>query len=75
MNAAALRARAKRYRQLVDGMIRELQLARGRKLGLNRQEVLEYSLVLVEAVEVIGSAERLIQSAAHRIDAEANNGG
>ncbi len=75
MSAAALRARAKRYRELVDGMIRESQLARGRKLGLTRQEILEYSLVLVQADEVLGDAERLMRRAAERIDADANKGG
>jgi hypothetical protein len=75
MSAATLRARATRYRELVDAMIRESQLARGRELGLTRQEILEYSLVLVQAVEVLGDARRLMQRAADRIDAETNRGG
>jgi hypothetical protein len=75
MSTARLRARAKRYRELVDGMIRESQLARGRKLGLTRQEMLEYTLVLVQAVEFLGDAGRIMQHTADRIDAEAKKGG
>jgi hypothetical protein len=55
MNAAALRKRAKRFQELVDGMIRESELARDRKLGLTRQEILEYSLLLVAAVLALGA--------------------
>jgi hypothetical protein len=47
MSAAALQKRAKRFKELVDGMIQESKLARGRKLGLSRQEILEYTLLLV----------------------------
>ncbi len=75
MSATTLRARAKRYRELVDGMIRESRLARASQLGLTRQEILEYSLVLVQAVEVLGDGARLMRLAADRIDAEANKGG
>jgi hypothetical protein len=41
MNAAAMRARAKRSRHLVDAIIRESLLASGRAIGLTRQEILE----------------------------------
>jgi hypothetical protein len=69
MDAAALQKRAKRFRELVDGMIRESALARGRKLGLTRQEILEYSLLLVEAVSTLGDAGRLMEKAAARVQA------
>jgi hypothetical protein len=72
MDAAALQKRAKRFRELVDGMIRESALARGRKLGLTRQEILEYSLLLVEAVSTLGDASRLMEKAAARVQAAAS---
>jgi hypothetical protein len=67
-----LRKRAKRFQELVDGMIRESALARGHKLGLTRQEILEYTLLLVELVGKLGDAQHLMGRAASRAEAEAN---
>jgi hypothetical protein len=73
MDAAALQKRAKRFRELVNGMIRESKFAKGRKLGLTRQEILEYSLVLVEAVSTLGDASRLMEKAAAPVQAAASD--
>jgi hypothetical protein len=40
--------------------------------GLEAGRTREYSLLLVEAVEVLAKAERLMERAARRIDVEAN---